>query len=41
MMDLILDRVFPIAYVSGDRSSREQPWGEDEERERSDAWKVS
>lgn len=41
LMDLILDRVYPLAYMSGDRGSREQPWGEEEENAKSDAWKVS
>lgn len=41
LVDIVLDRVYPLAYMNGDRGSREPPWGEDEENERSDAWRVS
>lgn len=40
LMDLVLERVYPLAYVNGDRDSREPPWGEEEENARSDAWRV-
>ena len=39
LMDLIIDKLFPIAYINGSKGSREGPWNEDEERIRADRWK--
>lgn len=41
LMDVVLDKVFPLAFMHGDKSVREPPWSEDEEHVRVDAWKVS
>lgn len=40
LMDIVLDKVFPLAFMSADRSAREAPWNEEEEQTRADAWKV-
>ena len=41
LMDVILEKVFPVAYMSADKGNRESPWGEEEERQRQDQWTVS
>lgn len=39
LMDIVIDKLFPIAYINGAKGSREGPWNEDEEQLRSDRWK--
>lgn len=39
LMDIIIDKLFPVAYINGQKGSREGPWNENEERARSDLWK--
>lgn len=41
LMDVVLDRVYPLAFMNADKGSREPPWSEDEEAMRADQWKVS
>lgn len=40
MMDVILERVFPLAFMKGERGSRDAPWDEDEEARLSRECKV-
>ncbi|WVQ77705.1 hypothetical protein IAR50_007395 [Cryptococcus sp. DSM 104548] len=39
LMDVVIEKIFPMAFTSGDRTSREPPWDEEEERCRQDQWK--
>ncbi|WVQ79198.1 hypothetical protein IAT38_001294 [Cryptococcus sp. DSM 104549] len=39
LMDVVIDKIFPLAYTNGDRNAKEGPWGEEEEQTRQDAWK--
>ncbi|WOO83816.1 Breast cancer type 2 susceptibility [Vanrija pseudolonga] len=39
LMDVVLDRVYPLAFMNADKGSREAPWSEDEEAMRADQWK--
>lgn len=39
LMDVVIDKLYPVAYINGQKGSREGPWNEDEERSRSDRWK--
>ncbi|ODO08518.1 hypothetical protein L198_00248 [Cryptococcus wingfieldii CBS 7118] len=39
LMDVVVEKVFPMAFTSGDRTSREPPWDEEEEQCRQDQWK--
>nr|XP_031857611.1 uncharacterized protein CI109_007006 [Kwoniella shandongensis]KAA5524683.1 hypothetical protein CI109_007006 [Kwoniella shandongensis] len=39
LMDIVVDNIFPLMFTNGDRSVRESPWDEDEERIRQDKWK--
>ncbi|KAL1406291.1 hypothetical protein Q8F55_007987 [Vanrija albida] len=39
LMDVVLDRVYPLAFMNADKGSREAPWSEDEEAMRADRWK--
>ncbi|ODN98121.1 hypothetical protein I350_07763 [Cryptococcus amylolentus CBS 6273] len=40
LMDIVVEKVFPMAFTSGDRTSREPPWDEEEEQCRQEQWKV-
>lgn len=40
LMDIVIERLFPIAFTNGDRNIRESPWDEEEEKRRQDKWKV-
>lgn len=40
LMDIVIERLFPIAFTNGDRNIRESPWNEEEEKRRQDKWKV-
>lgn len=40
LMDVVIDKVFPLAYMNSDKAAGEAPWNEEEERARVDAWKV-
>ena len=40
LMDIIVDKIFPLAYTPADKSDREPPWDEGEERIRAEKWKV-
>ncbi|OWZ37873.1 breast cancer 2 susceptibility protein [Cryptococcus neoformans c45] len=39
LMDIVIERLFPIAFTNGDRNIRESPWNEEEEKRRQDKWK--
>lgn len=39
LMDIIIEKLFPIAYINASKGSREGPWNEDEERVRADQWR--
>jgi breast cancer 2 susceptibility protein len=39
LVDIMVDRVFNLAYVHGDKSNREPPWDEGEEQTREDRWR--
>lgn len=39
-MDVIIDKVFPLAFTPAEKGVRDGPWDEEEERQRHDAWKV-
>lgn len=39
LVDIMVDRVFNLAYVHGDKSNREPPWDEGEEQIREDRWR--
>ncbi|WVN86368.1 uncharacterized protein L203_101532 [Cryptococcus depauperatus CBS 7841] len=39
LMDIIIDRVYPLAYTNGDKNSKEPPWDQKEETEREEQWK--
>jgi breast cancer 2 susceptibility protein len=41
LMDIIVEKLYPIAYVSSVKGAREGPWDEKEERVRADQWRVS
>ncbi|OCF33534.1 hypothetical protein I316_04606 [Kwoniella heveanensis BCC8398] len=38
LMDIVLEKVFPIAFMNGGKGNKEAPWGEEEEQIRQDAW---
>lgn len=40
LMDVIVDKLYPIAYISSIKGARDGPWDEGEERIRADQWKV-
>lgn len=40
LMDIVIERLFPIAFTNGDPNIRESPWDEEEEKRRQDKWKV-
>lgn len=39
LVDIVIDRLHPVAYVNTQKGPREGPWNEDEERVRADQWK--
>ncbi|XAO26180.1 hypothetical protein I312_105014 [Cryptococcus bacillisporus CA1280] len=41
LMDIVIERLFPIAFTNGDRNIRESPWDEEEEKRRQDKWKYA
>lgn len=41
LMDVIVERVYPLAYMKAERNSRDAPWGEEEEERLAQEWKVS
>lgn len=40
LMDVIIERLFPIAYVYSGKDKKTPPWGEEEEISLQEAWKV-
>ena len=40
LMDLVIVKLFPEAYMTGDKGSREPPWDAVEEARRASVWKV-
>jgi breast cancer 2 susceptibility protein len=40
LMDVIVERLYPMAYMCGDKGSKGSPWGEEEERAKQDIWRV-
>lgn len=40
LMDVVLERVYPLAFMKADRGSREPPWNEEEEARLALEWKV-
>ena len=41
MIDVVLEKVFDIAWLNTDKSMHEDPWNEAEEAIRRDRWQVS
>jgi len=41
LMEVVVEKLYPIAYIWGGSGHKEAPWDESEERIRSDAWRVS
>ncbi len=41
LMDVIIEKVYPLAFMPAEKGDREPPWNEAEERSREDKWKVS
>jgi breast cancer 2 susceptibility protein len=41
LMDVVIDKLFPVAYTAAEKGRGDAPWGEEEERQRQDAWSVS
>jgi breast cancer 2 susceptibility protein len=41
LMDIVIEKIYPLAYMSGEKGTKEAPWGEDEERVKQDVWRVS
>lgn len=41
LMDVIIDRLYPVAYTASEKGKMDTPWGEVEERQLQDAWTVS
>jgi breast cancer 2 susceptibility protein len=41
LMDVMIDKVFPLAFANNDRSVKAAPWGAQEEQEQQDRWRVS
>jgi hypothetical protein len=40
LMDVIIEKVFPVAFMHSQKGTWEPPWDEEEERIRQDTWKV-
>jgi len=40
LMDLIIDKIFPLAFMPAEKGDRAPPWNEAEERVREEKWKV-
>ncbi|WVF68272.1 hypothetical protein IAT40_003037 [Kwoniella sp. CBS 6097] len=38
LMDIVLEKVFPVAFMTGGKGNKEAPWGEEEEQMRQDKW---
>ncbi|WVQ95823.1 hypothetical protein IAU59_002922 [Kwoniella sp. CBS 9459] len=38
LMDIIVEKVFPIAFMTAGKGNKEAPWGEEEEQIRQDEW---
>lgn len=41
LMDVVIDKLFPVAYTSGERGKGDAPWNEEEELLLQDQWTVS
>jgi breast cancer 2 susceptibility protein len=41
LMDVVIEKLYPIAFISSVKGTREGPWNESEEQIRSDQWRVS
>jgi hypothetical protein len=41
MIDVVIAKVFDIAWLNADKSTHEDPWNEAEEAVRRDRWQVS
>lgn len=40
LMDVVIDKIFPLAYTSAEKGNKDAPWDEEEERRRQDEWTV-
>jgi hypothetical protein len=40
MIDIMVEKVFPLAFLNIDKASAEDPWNEAEEDRRQDQWNV-
>lgn len=40
LVDVKVDKVYPLAFMNADRAVRDAPWDEKEELEREEKWKV-
>lgn len=40
LMEIIVEKIFPVAFMSAEKGVRDGPWNEDEESIRQDRWKV-
>ena len=40
LMDIVIDKIYPLAFMPADKGDREAPWNETEERTREEKWKV-
>ena len=41
LMDIFIDKIYPLAFMPADKGDREPPWNEAEEQMREDKWTVS
>lgn len=41
LVDIIIDKLYPIAFMPVDKAIRDPPWNEQEEQIRADQWRVS
>lgn len=39
LMDIIVDKLYPVAFIHSQKGSKEGPWSEDVERTKADQWK--
>ncbi|KAK4689433.1 breast cancer 2 susceptibility protein, partial [Tremellales sp. Uapishka_1] len=39
LMDIVVDKIYPLAFMSGDRAQRVPPWNEEEEQIKEDQWR--
>lgn len=41
LMDIVIEKLYPIAFINSQKGAREGPWDENEERVRSDKWQAT